>query len=330
MSNTSDRGVKHLRPVQTLDLELLRTLSLVQETGTLARASRRLGRTLSAVSLQLKRLEAQCGHPLFRKSGRRLELNAEGERVLAAGRRMLALNDQLLESLRTEEAEARLRLGVPQDIAERWLPEALARFSRAHPCVQLEVRVENNLALRQLLADGGLDLAVTFDRSGGPLASEVQLPVRWLAHPDFRWDRSTPLPLVLFEPPCTFRRMTLEALDRAGLPWRVSFSSPSLSGLWAAVSAGLGVTVRTELATPSRVIPLRSARLPSLPPLAFGVELAGEPPSRAVEELRALLLELLARAAAGAGLSPAQRGSRRPAPPGRRRRPRPPGRSGAP
>jgi len=314
--------------MQTLDLELLRTLSLVQETGTLARASRRVGRTLSAVSLQLKRLESQCGRPLFRKAGRRLELNAEGERVLAAGRRMLALNDQLLESLQIEEAEARLRLGVPQDIAERWLPEALAGFSRAHPRVQLEVRVENNLALRQLLADGGLDLAVTFDRGGGPLPSEVQLPVRWLAHPDFRWDPTTPLPLVVFEPPCTFRQMALEALDRAGLPWRVSFSSPSLSGLWAAVSAGLGVTVRTELATPSRVVPLRSARLPLLPPLAFGVELAGDPPSRTADALRAVLAELLQRAAAG--VSPARRGSRRPAPRRPRRRPRPPGRSGAP
>ncbi len=283
--------------METLDLELLRTLSLVQETGTLARASRRVGRTLSAVSLQLKRLEAQCGRPLFRKVGRRLELNAEGERVLAAGRRMLALNDQLLESLRTDEAETRLRLGVPQDVAERWLPEALARFSRARPRVQLEVRVENNRVLRQLLADGGLDLAVTFDRDGGPLPSEIELPVRWLAHPDFRWDPSTPLPLVLFEPPCIFRRMALEALDRADLAWRVSFSSPSLSGLWAAVSAGLGVTVRTELATPSRVVPVRWSRLPALPPLAFGVEVAGEPPSRTVEELRGLLAELLRRAA---------------------------------
>ena len=312
--------------MQTLDLDLLRTLSLVQETGTLARASRRVGRTLSAVSLQLKRLESQCGRPLFRKAGRRLELNAEGERVLAAGRRMLALNDQLLESLRSEEAEAHLRLGVPQDVAERWLPEALARFSRAHPRVQLEVRVENNLALRQLLAEGGLDLAVTFDWNEGPRPPEVRLPVRWLANPDFVWEPTTPLPLVLFDPPCTFRRMALEALDRAGLPWRVAFSSPSLSGLWAAVSAGLGVTVRTELATPSRVVPLQSARLPALPPLAFGVEVAGEPPSRAAAELRSVLAELLARAAAD--VSRAQRGSRRPAPPRPRRRPRPPGRTG--
>ena len=299
--------------MQTLDLELLRTLSLVQETGTLARASRRVGRTLSAVSLQLKRLESQCGRPLFRKVGRRLELNAEGERVLAAGRRMLALNDQLLESLRTDEAETPLRLGVPQDVAERWLPEALARFSRAHPRILLEVRVENNLALRQLLLDGGLDLAITFERrTGGPLPSEIQLPVRWLARPDFRWDPSTPLPLVLFEPPCIFRRMALEALDRAGLAWRVAFSSPSLSGLWAAVSAGLGATVRTELGTPARVVPVRSPRLPALPPLAFGVEVAGEPPSRTTEELRTMLAELLRRAATERAEQARGRGGRSP------------------
>ena len=297
--------------MQTVDLELLRTLSLVQETGTLARASRRVGRTLSAVSLQLKRLESQCGRPLFRKAGRRLELNAEGERVLAAGRRMLALNDQLLESLRTDEADTRLRLGVPQDVAERWLPAALTRFSRVHPRVQLEVRVENNLALRQLLSDGGLDLAVTFERSGGPLPSEIQLPVRWLARAELRWDPSTPLPLVLFEPPCTFRRMALEALDRAGLAWRIAFSSPSLSGLWAAVSAGLGVTVRTELGTPPRVVPVRSTRLPALPSLAFGVEVAGEPPSRTVEELRTVLAELLRRAAAERPETAGARGRRR-------------------
>ncbi|HZJ53403.1 MAG TPA: LysR substrate-binding domain-containing protein [Myxococcaceae bacterium] len=235
---------------ETLDLELIRTLSLVQETGTLARAARRVGRTVSAVSLQLKRLEAQCGRPLFRRSGRRLALNPDGERVLAVGRRMLSLNDQLLEGLR-EEAAGTIRLGLPQDVAERWLPTALARFGRARPRIQLEVRVERNLVLKELLAGGGLDLAVTFDPDPGrPDPEEAQLPVRWLAAREFRWAPGTPLPLVLFEPPCTFRRLALAALDRAGIPWRVVFSSPSLSGLWAAVAAGLGVTVRTELAAP--------------------------------------------------------------------------------
>src|SRR5215813_11146641 len=152
LEQSSSFGVKHLRQaMQTLDLELLRTLSLVQETGTLARASRRVGRTLSAVSLQLKRLESQCGRPLFRKAGRRLELNAEGERVLAIGRRMLALNDQLLEDLHEDVAGVTIRLGLPQDVAERWLPTALARFARLNPRAQLSVRVERNVQLKELL-----------------------------------------------------------------------------------------------------------------------------------------------------------------------------------
>jgi len=287
--------------VETLDLDLLRTLSVLQETGTLARASRRVGRTLSAVSLQLKRLESQCGRPLFRKSGRRLELNPEGERVLAAGRRMLALNDQLLEALREDVAGATVRLGLPQDVAERWLPTALARFTRARPRVQLEVRVDRNVILKELVASGAVDLAVTFDpEPGRPDPEEAQAPVQWLAASGFPWSPGTPLPLVLFEPPCTFRRLALEALDRAALPWRVAFSSPSLSGLWAAVSAGLGVTVRTELGTPPRIRTLRDRRLPALPSMAFRVEAAAEAAQGSVAELRATLVEVLHEATARA------------------------------
>jgi DNA-binding transcriptional LysR family regulator len=285
--------------VQTLDLDLLRTLSAVHETGTLARASRRVGRTLSAVSLQLKRLESQCGRPLFRKAGRRLELNAEGEQVLAVGRRMLSLNDQLLEGLRDDVRGSTVRLGLPQDVAERWLPPALARFSRAHPRAQLEVRVERNVVLKELVASGGLDLAVTFDpEPGRPDPEEIQLGVHWLAAPGFRWQVGTPLPLVLFEPPCTFRRLALEALDRASIPWRMAFTSPSLSGLWAAAAAGLGVTVRTELGTPARVRRLRDRRLPPLPALAFRVEGGAEGPGQ-LADLRAVLVDQLRTAATG-------------------------------
>ena len=282
--------------MQTLDLDLLRTLAAVQDTGTLARASRRVGRTLSAVSLQLKRLEAQCGRPLFRKAGRRLELNGEGERVLAVGRRMLALNDQLLDGLREDRGGGTIRLGLPQDVAERLLPVALARFTRARPSTQLEVRVEGNAALRALLSAAALDLAVTFDpEDGRPDPDEVEFPVRWLASRDFRCTRGTPLPLVLFEPPCTFRRLALESLDRTGIPWRVALSSPSLSGLWAATAAGLGLTVRTELGIPAGLVRAKLPGLPALPTLSFRVE--GDPGSPTLVHLRTLLLEALQGAA---------------------------------
>ena len=140
--------------------------------------------------------------------------------------------------------------------------------------------MERNVVLKELVASGGLDLAVTFDpEPGRPIPEEIQLGVHWLAAPGFRWQVGTPLPLVLFEPPCTFRRLALEALEWASIPWRMAFTSPSLSGLWAAAAAGLGVTVRTELGTPARVRRLRDCRLPPLPALAFRVE-GGEGPGQ--------------------------------------------------
>ena len=167
----------------------------MQETGTLARASRRVGRTLSAVSLQLKRLEAQCGRPLFRKAGRRLELNAEGEQVLAAGRRMLALNDQLLESLRADEAgtpaEARRAPGCRRAVAPAGArplhPGASARPARGAGGAK-------PWSLRQLVASGGLDLAVDLrSRARAAASGGIELPVHWLATPGFRWQVATPL-----------------------------------------------------------------------------------------------------------------------------------------
>jgi DNA-binding transcriptional LysR family regulator len=295
-----------------LDLDLLRTLAVFQEVGGLARAARRVGRTVSAVSLQMKRLQDACGRSLFRKDGRRLRLTADGETVLAYARRMLALNDELARTLARAEPSGTVRLGVPQDVAERWLPRALARFARGFPGVQLQARVERNAELAELVARGELDLAVTFEpESQGRGTLVASLPVHWLAAPSFRWNGTDPLPLVMFEPPCMFRRIALEGLDRARIPWVPMFTSPSLTGLWAAVSAGLGVTVRTELAVPAGIQRFRNRPLPSLPPLALwmhGGESAG---SEAVDLLRSMLLDTLRRGVSSLALGGSGRTLRR-------------------
>ena len=223
----------------------------MQETGTLARASRRVGRTLSAVSLQLKRLEAQCGRPLFRKAGRRLELNAEGEQVLAVGRRMLALNDQLLEGLREDVAGATIRLGLPQDVAERWLPAALTRFTRAHPRAQLEVRVERNVVLQDLLSRALVDLAVTFDpQPGRPDPEEVLHPVRWLAAPEFHWSPGTP--------PRVVRHLDRRLPALPSLAFRVEGATEPVPGPLADLRALLIQVLREAAGRPTRVPPVRA------------------------------------------------------------------------
>jgi DNA-binding transcriptional LysR family regulator len=101
----------------------------------------------------------------------------------------------------------------------------------------------------------------------------------------------------MYEPPCSFRQGALTTLDRAGLPWRIAFSSPSLRGLWAAVEAGLGVTLRTAVGLPAGVrIVGETVDLPPAPETALGLCLhdGGRPLDLALTRLRSVIVETLA------------------------------------
>ena len=191
-----------------------------------------------------------------------------------------------------------VRLGLPQDFAETWLPGVLARFTRVHPSVRVEARVDRNAALLDSLATGALDLALVWGDAGHELHGQklADLPMVWIASPEgFVRDPATALPLVMFESPCIFRQAGVAALDAAGISWRITFSSPSLSGLWAAVSAELGVTLRTRQGIPATVMPLdaRTAGLPALPRVGVSLRTADAQPAPAVARLGMILRETL-------------------------------------
>jgi len=99
-------------------------------------AADRLGRSTSAVSAQLKKLEGQAGAPILRKSGRGLALTPTGETLLAYARRLIELNDEAVAAARGVELEGWVRIGLQEDFGETLLPEALGRFARAHPKVR--------------------------------------------------------------------------------------------------------------------------------------------------------------------------------------------------
>lgn len=272
-----------------LDLDVLRTLVAAVDLGGFGRAATQVGRSQSAVSLQMQRLEAQLGRPLFRKEGRRLALTDAGDTVLAYARRLLALNDEAVAAVRGVAIAGSVRLGLTQDLAEPALTPVLARFARAHPAVHVEVRIERSATLLDQLANGRLDLVVLFTRAEGNALTE--LPIAWIAPEGFAWDRTRPLPLVLFEAPCLFRQAGIEALDAARIPWRIALTSPSLSGLWAAVAAGLGIGVRTAYGLPKGLATL--AGLPALPSVSLQIRTSASPLSLAAERLKEILEETL-------------------------------------
>lgn len=281
------------------DLDVLRTFVTGIELGSFARAADRLGRSTSAVSAQLKKLEEQAGTPVLRREGRGMALTESGETLLAYARRLLELNDEAASALRGAALEGRVRLGMQEDFGETLLPALLGRFARAHPKVRIEVRTARNQELLRGVRNGELDLALAWDT--GERTAHLEhlgaVPQCWIGAVEGQaWAGERPLPLVVLEAPCLLRSTATAALDRAGIAWRVAFTSAGLSGIWAAVAAGLGVGLRTPLGLPSGVVVLDAAShgLPTLQPLGLCLHRAESEPEPGVARLRDLLRECVA------------------------------------
>ncbi|MDH2052256.1 LysR substrate-binding domain-containing protein [Achromobacter marplatensis] len=284
----------------TFDLDVLRSFVAGVDLGSFGRAADRLGRSTSAVSAQLKKLEEQAGVPLLRKEGRGLALTEAGETMLAYARRLLALNDQASRAVRGAELEGRVRLGLQEDFGETLLPQVLGQFARAHPKVRIEARVARNADLLERIALAQLDLALAWDHDARLPHAErlLELPMCWIgpaapAASVFTDDGD--VPLVAFEAPCLFRDCATEALDRANLSWRAAFTSPSLAGLWAAATAGLGVAVRTPLGLPATVRTLAPGEqgLPALPSISLSLYQAQAQPDPVAAALGAIVRQCI-------------------------------------
>jgi DNA-binding transcriptional LysR family regulator len=252
----------------TLDLDLLRTLVYAVQSGSFKQAASIVGRTQSAVSLQMNRLESSVGVPVFERAGKGMSLTASGAVLFDYARRMLELNDEAIQAASGMSVRGRVSLGLQQDFAETVLPSVLATFSRAHRSVEIDVQVERSSDLLKGLRSKRLDLVLMFWM--GEIQEEFSAtvigkrPMKWIVHPNFETEET--LRLVLFAPPCAFRDVATRILERKS--WKQTFSSASLSGTWAAVEAGLGISIRTDLGIPANLQMLEklpgTKRLPSV------------------------------------------------------------------
>lgn len=252
-----------------IDPELLRAFVAVVECGGFSQAAERLLRGQSAVSLQIKRLEERLGVRLLDRNPRRVVLTSEGELILDHARRILSLNDELVARLREPELSGLVRLGAPEDFATSHLPNVLARFSRSHPKVALEVTCELTLELLERFNAGGLDLALVKREPMGHLGGMRvwREPLVWVAASRAVAETNDPLPLVVSPRPCVYRKRATDALDSEGRSWRIAYTCGSLTGNHAAVRAGLGLTVLPKAMVPADLTVLNDDIL-GLPTLA--------------------------------------------------------------
>src|SRR6201997_3701642 len=232
-----------------LDIDILRTLTTAQSLGGFNRAAQRIGRSQSAVSQQVSRLEDRLGKQIFRKEGRGLVPTEAGDMLLAYARRILDLNDEAVAAVRGVAVGGSIRFGLQVDLTENWLPKALARAKKAHPEIKIEVSADRYAVLIDRLDKGQLDLALLFGPSRRNDGQRITaLPMAWIGprKPQVMLERGQPLPLALCSAPCYFREAAIDALNEAGVPWQIAFSSLSVHGVWAAVDAGLGITRGTR------------------------------------------------------------------------------------
>ncbi len=227
-----------------LEIDLLRAFVAVAETGSFTAAAEVVGRSQSAVSQKVLRLEEILERRVFDRTSRSLSLTLDGEHLLAAARRMLEFNDALMRELREPPAVGTLRLGISEDFIPRQLPKLLARFSRLYPGVHLDLMTGLSCDLLAAYDADRLD-AVIAKKDGTAQRGRViwREPLVWMAAADYQLDFSQPARLVLLRPPCTYRELVVSSLDAIRRDWVIACTASSLMGIQAAVAGGLGVTV---------------------------------------------------------------------------------------
>jgi DNA-binding transcriptional LysR family regulator len=281
-----------------IDLDLLRAFVAVVESGSFTAAANVVRRSQSAVSQKILRLEETLQLRVFERTSRSLTLTADGERLLAAGRRLLAQYDDFIRELREPPKLATLRLGISENLVQTQLPSLLARFAAHYPAVNLELTTGTGDELLAGHDAGFLDLVVAKrKKTGSAHRGRVvwREPLVWVASEGFRHDSSRPVRLVMMRPPCSYREVMIDSLDSIGREWTAACTASSLVAVQAAVIGGLGVTAlgRSFVQSGMKVLP-SSAQWPTLP--AAEVAVIGENSStqHIVQPLVSMLTDTLA------------------------------------
>jgi len=256
---------------RSLDLDLLRTLVAVAETGSFSNAALRVGRSQSAVSMQIQKLESILGKELLVRGGRMVVPNRAGSDLLAYARRLLKLSDEALASLTRPEVTGTVRLGVPEDYAASLLPGSLERFGREFPRVTVELACEPTYELAEAIANNSLDIAVVTRFADQPIEVLRKEPMVWVASPIHTVWENKPLPVALFQA-CAARTNILKALAEAERTYHCTYSSASLTGMVTIVQAGLAVAGLALCSVPpSLTIIGEKEGLPPLHDLEIGI-----------------------------------------------------------
>lgn len=229
-------------PVPLLELDLLRTLVAIAETGNFSAAAEVVFRTPSAISMQVKKVEEIVGAPVFHRDSRRVEVTPDGAFLVEHARRMLALNRTAMARFVAPEVAGVVRVGAPDFVAEDILPGMLRAFSETHPGITVDVVVEASGRMLKMVEAGDLDFAMVTCLEA-EVAGEVLFRERlvWAMRRGGVAVEQHPLPVSVWDQTCAWRRAGIGALETQNRDWRLAFQSSHISGQRSAILADLAI-----------------------------------------------------------------------------------------
>ena len=278
--------------IRNLDLATLRTLVTVADLAGVTRAANQLHLTQSAVSMQIKRLEELLDINIVERDGRKVRPTPQGEQLISYARKMIALNDEIVDRLTNSENEGSLRFGVPFDIVEPHIPGLLKQFVHQYPRVSVSLSADNTVHLLDQFNAGALDVTLTTEMEPGPGGTVLlERELVWTGAVDGRAWKQEPLPLA-FTKTCMFRQPAIRALDDAGIAWTdaigagCNYDSGSI-----ACAADLGIRADIAGFRAQGMAPVEDSgeRLPPLPTYCVVLYVADGPNSEMAEVFARLI-----------------------------------------
>lgn len=278
-----------------LELDTLRTLVAIADTGNFSAAAEVVFRTPSAVSMQIKKAEGVLGRPLFKRDSRSVKATSDGERLVQHGKRMLALNREMMATFVSPDVVGVVRLGAPDDMIEQMLPALLCRFAQTHCGITVDVVVDSSSNLRQKVRAGELDLAMVTFAPNSTLARDIEIlyeePLTWAGARHGIAHEQNPLPISVWEEGCAWRNAGLKSLTECNRDYRIAFMSAHIAGQRAAIIADLAVAPIPVSACVNGIVALGEKQgLPSPGNYALGMILSeqiSKPAEAAADHLRA-------------------------------------------
>jgi DNA-binding transcriptional LysR family regulator len=256
-----------------LDIDQLQTFVAIVDTGSFTRAADKVFKTQSAVSMQMRRLEERVGKTLFIRDGRLNRLSEDGERMLGYARRIIRLNNETIAAFDDQQLEGSIRIGTPDDYADRYMPAIIARFAKTNPNVELYIECEPSGELAARLARGELDVALVTHNPRARSSEVVRTePLYWVTSMNHTVHEDPVVPLAVGRRSCLWRNLACSALDSAGRDYQVLFTSWSATVVASAVLSGLAVSLLPECAVrPGMRILSAADGFPALQPAQIGL-----------------------------------------------------------